>query len=266
LNTLTDLADLSGRRALITGGAGHLGRVMAHTLAGMGADLVLVDLDSEKLEETGEELNDRFPSKVRTFFCDLESEDERGDFAKTVLETGGINILINNAAFVGTSELHGWAEPFEKQTLVAWRRAMEVNLTAAFHLSQLFAPSLKVNRGSSIINIGSIYGSIAPDWSLYEGTDMTNPAAYGVSKAGLVQLTKWLATTVAPDIRVNSLSLGGVERGQPQEFIGRYIKKTPLGRMACEADIIGPIAFLSSDMSSYVTGHNLSVDGGWATS
>ena len=264
MNTLTDLADLSGRRAIITGGAGHLGRVMAHTLAGMGADLVLVDLDPEKLEDTGEELNDRFPSKVRTFFCDLESEDERGDLAKTVLETGGINILINNAAFVGTTELHGWAEPFEKQSLVAWRRAMEVNLTAAFHLSQLFAPSLKVNRGSSIINIGSIYGSIAPDWSLYEGTDMANPAAYGVSKAGLVQLTKWLASALGPFVRVNSISLGGIERGQPQEFIDRYIKKTPLGRMACEGDIIGAIAFLSSDMSSYVTGHDLPADGGWS--
>jgi NAD(P)-dependent dehydrogenase (short-subunit alcohol dehydrogenase family) len=266
LNTLTDLADLSGRRAIITGGAGHLGGVMAQTLAGMGADLVLVDLDSQILEGIGQELNDRFPSKVQTISCDLECEEERGDLANTVLETGGINILINNAAFVGTTELSGWAEPFEKQTLVAWRRAMEVNLTAAFHLSQLFAPSLKVNRGSSIINIGSIYGSIAPDWSLYEGTGMTNPAAYGVSKAGLTQLTKWLTTTLSPSVRVNSISLGGIERGQPAKFIGRYIKKTPLCRMACEEDIIGAIAFLSSDMSSYVTGHNLSVDGGWSIS
>ena len=92
---------------------------------------------------------------------------------------------------------------------------------------------------------------------------MANPAAYGVSKAGLVQLTKWLASALGPFVRVNSISLGGIERGQPQEFIDRYIKKTPLGRMACEGDIIGAIAFLSSDMSSYVTGHNLSVDGGW---
>jgi NAD(P)-dependent dehydrogenase (short-subunit alcohol dehydrogenase family) len=264
LNTLTDLADLSGRRTVITGGAGHLGRVMAQTLAGMGADLVLVDLDSEKLEGIGEELKNRFSSVVQTISCDLESEEERGDLAKTVLEAGEINVLINNAAFVGTTELSGWAEPFEKQTLVAWRRAMEVNLTAAFHLCQLFAPALKVCRGSSIINVGSIYGSIAPDWSLYEGTDMANPAAYGVSKAGLVQLTKWLASTLAPSVRVNSISLGGIERGQPQAFIGRYIKKTPLCRMACEKDIIGAIAFLSSDLSSYVTGHNLSVDGGWS--
>ena len=93
---------------------------------------------------------------------------------------------------------------------------------------------------------------------------MTNPAAYGVSKGGLVQLTKWLASTLAPDIRVNSISLGGIERDQPQEFIGRYIKKTPLGRMACEGDIIGAIAFLSSDMSNYVTGHDLPADGGWS--
>ena len=257
--------DLSGRRAVITGGAGHIGRVIADTFAGMGANLVLVDIDAERLSEVGEALSKKNSVEIKTVACDLEFEELRENLAATVLDAGGLNVLVNNAAFVGTSNLSGWAEPFERQTLDTWRRAVEVNLTAAFHLSQLFAPDLRRQLGASIINIGSIYGSLAPDWSLYEGTDMANPAAYGVSKAGLVQLTKYLATSLAPNVRANAISLGGVERGQPEIFKERYINKTPLRRMATEEDLIGAVAFLASDMSSYVTGQTLTVDGGLST-
>jgi len=121
---------------------------------------------------------------------------------------------------------------------------------------------LRESHGN-IINIGSIYGEYAPDWSLYEGTTMSNPAAYGAAKGGLIQLTKWLATTLAPDVRVNSISPGGIERGQAKKFVDRYKSRTPLKRMACEDDFRGVIAFLASNMSSYVTGQNIRVDGGW---
>ena len=265
MTQLKKLMDLSGRRAVITGGAGHIGRVIADTFAGMGANLVLVDIDAERLSEVGEALSKKNSVEIKTVACDLEFEELRENLAATVLDAGGLNVLVNNAAFVGTSNLSGWAEPFERQTLDTWRRAVEVNLTAAFHLSQLFAPNLRNQLGASIINIGSIYGCLAPDWSLYEGTDMANPAAYGVSKAGLVQLTKYLATSLAPNVRANAISLGGVERGQPEIFKERYINKTPLRRMATEEDLIGAVAFLASDMSSYVTGQTLTVDGGLST-
>ena len=104
---------------------------------------------------------------------------------------------------------------------------------------------------------------MAPDWSLYKDLDMENPAAYGVSKGGVIQLTRWLSTRLAPSIRVNTISPGGIFRGQPEKFIERYEARTPMGRMAKEIDLSGALIFLASDLSSYVTGQNVVVDGGW---
>ena len=128
---------------------------------------------------------------------------------------------------------------------------------------QGLTPLLRKSKGANIINIGSTYGTWAPDHSLYEGTSMGNPAAYASSKAGLIQLTKWLSTTLASSIRVNAISPGGVLRSQPQIFVKKYKARTPLKRMAKEDDFRGAIAYLASDLSSYVTGQNLAVDGGW---
>lgn len=260
---LEKLMSLKGRRALITGAAGGLGRVMADALAELGADLVLVDQSGSNLESLQHDLEDQWNINAKAVVCNLEVEKERNVMINAIKSDGkGLNILINNAAFVGSSDLQGWAVPFEEQTLETWRRAMEVNLGAAFHLAQAFMPELKLGEGGNIINIGSIYGVYGPDWSLYEGTNMGNPAAYAVSKGGLIQLTRWLATTNAQDVRVNAISPGGIFRNQPEVFVERYKKKTPLGRMATENDFRGVVAFLASDMSCYMTGQNLIVDGG----
>ena len=136
-------------------------------------------------------------------------------------------------------------------------------MTSAFHLSRDLAPLLRKSGNGSIINIGSIYGVAAPDYSLYKGTNLGNPAAYAASKGGLIQLTKWLSTSLAKEIRVNSISPGGIFRNQPEEFVTKYENKTPLKRMASEEDMKGIIAYLSSDLSAYVTGQNILVDGGW---
>ena len=125
------------------------------------------------------------------------------------------------------------------------------------------APLLKESAGGCIINIASIYGSYGPDHSLYAGTEMGTPAAYAASKGGLIQLTRWLATTLGPGVRVNTVSPGGVFRNQPEVFVQRYRERTPLARMATEDDFRGAIAYLASDLSAYVTGQNLAVDGGW---
>lgn len=263
MTTLTELSNLQGRRALITGGAGNLGRVFAETLGELGADLLLVDLPGSKLEDFATELNARWGVKVSCYYCDLESQVQRAELIGWVAESGEpLNILVNNAAFVGTSDLQGWNVEFEEQSLETWRRAIEVNLTAAFDLCKGLAPILRNSGNSSIVNIASIYGFLGPDWDLYKGTQMSNPAAYAASKAGLIQFTRWLSTTVSPEIRVNSISPGGVFRSQPKVFVERYIEKTPLGRMAEEDDFRGAIAYLASDMSRYITGHNLVIDGG----
>jgi NAD(P)-dependent dehydrogenase (short-subunit alcohol dehydrogenase family) len=264
MTTIKDLIDLKGRRALVTGAAGGLGKVMADTLAELGADLVLVDRLGSDFDSLSENLIERWDVKVEQNFCDLEQQEQRTELMDWLKGSDlGLNILINNAAFIGTSELQGWGVPFEQQTVETWRRALEVNLTAVFDLCQGLTPTLKAATGASIINIASIYGVYGPDWGLYEGTGMRNPAAYGVSKGGLIQFTRWLATTIAPSVRVNSISPGGVFRNQPESFVQRYEAKTPLGRMATENDFRGVVAYLASDMSKYVTGQNLEVDGGW---
>ena len=263
--TLRELMSLHGRRILITGAAGWLGRTMADTLAELGATVLLVDRDTNALAQVAEDLRSRWAVDAQCYEIDLEKQTQRSQLISAVRDSGeGLHVLINNAAFVGTSGLAGWAEPFADQSLETWRRALEVNLTAAFDLCQGFAPLLANARGS-IVNIGSIYGEFGPDWSMYEGTAMANPAAYSVSKGGLLQLTRWLATTLAPNVRINSISPGGIARNQPQSFVDRYEARTPLARMATEDDFRGAIAYLASDMSTYVTGQNLKVDGGWST-
>jgi NAD(P)-dependent dehydrogenase (short-subunit alcohol dehydrogenase family) len=263
MTTIKTLMNLSGRRALITGSAGGLGRVMAQTLAELGADLVLLDRPNTHLAEIANNLSDAWSVKVVIKYCDLEIQEHRETLISEMIQEDKLDILINNAAFVGTSDLAGWAVPFAEQSMETWRRALEVNLTAAFHLCQGLAPLLKASGQGCIINIGSIYGEFGPDWSLYEGTSMSNPAAYAASKGGLMQLTRWLATTLAPEIRVNAICPGGIARGQAKEFVQRYEAKTPLRRMGNEDDFYGAIAYLGSDLSLYVTGHILSVDGGW---
>lgn len=264
VRTINQLMDLRGRRALITGATGGLGSVMANALAELGAELVLVDRHSSDFGMLKSDL-DKWQVKVRAIPCDIEQESERRNLIRSIVDDGnGLSILINNAAFVGTSDLNGWAVPFEQQTLDTWRRALEVNLTAVFDFCQGLVPVLRRSPGANIVNISSIYGILGPDWRLYDDTGMGNPAAYSSSKGGLIQLTRWLSTTLAPDVRVNSISPGGISRGQDKNFVARYNARTPLGRMATEEDFRGAIVYLTSDLSSYVTGQNLVVDGGWS--
>lgn len=262
--TLSSLMDLRGRVAVITGGAGHLGRAMADALAELGASICLVDRNAEAMASATAVLKERWSVDGAGIVLDLEREAERKTLPAQVAERfGHADILVNNAGFVGDSQLQGWAVPFEEQRIDTWRRAMEVNVTAAFHLSQLLAPQLKSGGRGSIVNVSSIYGVVGPDMGLYEETAMGNPAAYAVSKGGVLQMTRWLSTVLAPAVRVNCITPGGIARGQPTAFVERYERRTPLGRMGCEEDFKGAIAYLASDLSAWVTGENLMVDGGW---
>jgi NAD(P)-dependent dehydrogenase (short-subunit alcohol dehydrogenase family) len=264
MTTIKELMDLSGKRALITGANGALGRIFAESLAELGTDLVLVDIKESNFETFSAEISSKWGVTAQSLVCDLEVQSERSKLIKSVKsESKTLDILINNAALVGSSDLHGWGVPFEEQSIDTWRRALEVNLTAVFDLCQGLIPLMKASRNGSIINIASIYGIYAPNWDLYEGTNMGNPAGYAASKAGLIQLTRWLSTTVAPEVRVNSISPGGIFRNQEPVFTQKYEKLNPMGRMATEDDFRGAIAFLASNLSKYVTGQNLHVDGGW---
>jgi len=264
MKTIKKLMDLKGRVALITGGAGHIGSAMAQALAELRGKIVIIDLSPESCSRVCEEISSDFGIEAFPIAADLSREEEVLLIpGRVVEEFGRLDILVNCAAFVGTSELPGWISPFNKQRVDTWRSALEINLTVPFILTQACAPLLKKSGHGSVINIASTYGLVGPDMRLYEGAKMGSPAAYAASKGGLLQLTRWLATILAPDIRVNTITPGGVYREQPETFHKRYIEKTPLGRMATEEDFKGAVSYLASDLSSYVTGQNIIVDGGY---
>ena len=257
--------DMHERTVLITGALGGLGQVFAETISELGGDLLLVDYPRSDYSVLTKKLS-KYDNQIFCIDCDLESEEDRKALITKIYASNiDLSVLINNAAFAGTSDLDGWITKFEEQSLSTWKRAIEVNLNAVFDLSRELTPLLRKSGKGSIINIASIYGLNGPNMALYKDTAMGNPAAYAASKGGLIQFSRWLATVLAPDIRVNSISPGGIFRNQSKKFIERYEGKTPLNRMATEEDLKGIIAYLSSDLSAYVTGENIVVDGGFTT-
>jgi NAD(P)-dependent dehydrogenase (short-subunit alcohol dehydrogenase family) len=263
VRTIRQLFQLDGRVALITGGAGHIGLACGEALAELGARVVVVDREQAACDARAQDLAARFGVEAFGLVADLERPDAcTTAVAVTLSRMGRLDVLVNNAAYTGASDVPGYAVPLPAQTVDAWNAALRVNLTAPFVLSQAAFPELARHAGC-IVNVGSIYGTVGPHNDLYEGTDMANPAAYAAAKGGLAQLTRYLATAMAPEVRVNCVSPGGVARGQPSAFVERYEARTPLGRMATEEDFKGAFAYLASDASAYVTGQNLLVDGGW---
>ncbi len=248
--------------ALVSGGAGHIARAAAEALLEAGATVALVDANADAVQAAREQLG--VPDRILTLTADLADEAQTRTVVRdTITRLGGLDVLIHTAALMTSVAQHGWNEPFDRQLTESWDLALRINLTTAFVLAQEAATSLAATGRGSVIFLSSIYGLVGPDLRIYEGTDMRNPVAYGVSKAGLVALARHLATTLAPRVRVNTITPGGVARGQARAFVEAYEQRTPLGRMAAEEDLKGAVAYLASDLSSYVTGHNLVVDGGW---
>lgn len=264
MKTIKELMTLRGRTALITGGAGHIGRAIAEAYAELGASVALVDLDPTACDRVAADIAGRFHVEAIGLPIDLEVESEVRSAVPAVLaRLARLDVLVNSAALVGTSRLEGWATALSAQRVEPWRRALEVNMTAPFVLMQAAAEPLRKSGHGAIINVASIYGVSGPDMRLYEGVPMGNPAAYGASKGGLLQMTRWFATALAPHVRVNAISPGGVWRDQPGPFVEKYVARTPMQRMATEEDMKGAAVYLASDLSAYVTGQNLLVDGGW---
>ena len=264
MRSVPALFDLAGRSALVTGGAGHLGQAIGSALAECGARVALLDRHDPSVAASG--LPSVKGGEHAALTVDLAVEDQvRAAPAAVADALGGLDIIVHAAAFVGTDAHIGWTTPVELQSLSKWRDALEVNLTAPFALTQSALSHLRESGHGSVIHIGSIYGALGPDWSLYDADDVPGtPAAYAASKGGLMQMTRWLATSLAPDIRVNAIVPGGIERDTAPRFKAAYEKRTPLARMATEEDIKGAAAFLASDAASYVTGQSVVVDGCWS--
>ena len=264
MKSVRELMDLSGRVALVTGGAGFIGTAISEVMAELGASVVVLDVVEGACAERAGWISDRYSAEAMPLVVDLTDEKALRAVPVQVLERfERVDIVFNCAGLVGTSDLKGWTVPFLEQDSTTYRKALDVNLTAPFVLVQSCAEALKASEHGSVINIASIYGLVGPDLRLYEGTSMGNPAGYAASKGGLIQLTRWLATVLAPDVRVNAITPGGLWRNQPETFREQYVARTPLGRMGTEEDLKGAAAYLASDLSAYVTGQNLIVDGGW---
>ena len=259
-----NIINISNRIALITGGAGYIGSDIAKTLCDEGVRVILADSSKGNLTKINNKLQRKYNKLLDTYLIDLTDDEE----VKNLIEYLNkkykkIDILINSIGMVGTDKSNGWNTDFKYQTKDVWQKALDVNLTSIFFLIQSLQSLLEKSKNASIVNISSIYGKHAPDYDIYHNTNINNPAAYSVSKSGIIYLTKWLAVNLAPIIRVNSISPGGIYRKQDKKFIQKYIKRTLLGRMAKERDISNAVLYLASDLSSYVTGQNLVVDGGW---
>ncbi|HXY99718.1 MAG TPA: SDR family oxidoreductase [Stellaceae bacterium] len=262
------LFDLAGKTAVITGACGILGRRFAAGLAEFGADLALVDLDEAATADLAAGLAQRHGVKAVGIACDVAEPAQVRRMAERVDGAfGGAQILMNNAATKGR-DLDAFFAPVESFDLVTWREIMAVNLDGMFLVAQALGARMAERGGGSIIQTASIYGMLAPDPRIYEGSEyngraINTPAVYTASKAGVIGLTRHLATYWASrGVRVNTLTPGGVASGQNDTFSRRYAARIPLGRMAEADDMVGTAVFLASDASRYVTGQNIAVDGG----
>lgn len=263
------LFDLRGKVAVVTGGAGILGQHFCKGLAESGADVAVVDLQIDRAKEVAEILTKCYGVKAFGYGCDVSDADSvKAMVVEIVGMFGQINILHNNAA--GKSDdLEAFFAPFEEYSLDQWRKIMAVNLDGMFLVAQAVGKQMVAQKkGGSIIQTASIYGVMAPDHRIYEGSfylgrQINTPAVYSASKAAVIGLTKHLATYWADKgIRVNTLTPGGTESGQNGEFKRRYSNRIPMGRMANAPEMVGALLYLASDASSYVTGQNVIVDGG----
>ena len=256
---------LDGQVAVVTGGAGILGRVFCRALADAGAQVAVLDVLEEQARAAASDLGDA----AAGFACDVSDPASVSAAVEAVMSRfGRIDVLVNNAA-TKTADVRAFFEPFETYSLETWREVMGVNIDGMFLMAQAVGREMLKAGSGRIIQTASIYGLVGPDDRIYEGSEylggpINTPAVYSASKAAVVGLTKWLATHWADKgIRVNCLVPGGVSSGQNGVFDEKYSARTPMGRMARAEEMAPPLLFLASDASSYVTGQVLAVDGGW---
>ena len=266
------LFNLSNKVAVVTGGIGLLGKYFCSGLAEHGASVAIIDIDREKLTSFEEELARKTNSQVKGYVCDVSNPESVADtIDKIVQDFGKIDVLHNNAASK-SDDLTAFFSPFEEYDLDQWREIMSVNLDGMFLMAQSVGNQMiRQGYGGSIIQTSSIYGISGPDSRIYEGSEfygqaINTPAVYSASKAGVVGLSKYLATYWAgQQIRVNTLTPGGVESGQNETFVRKYSSRVPMARMGKPSEMVGALLFLASDASSYVTGQNIIIDGGLTT-
>lgn len=249
---------LDGKVAIVTGGSGICGTPIVTALAEAGAHVVIGSRDVAKNTEFAKSLvkSGRSAEAVQ---LDLGAEKSVRAVCDDLLRRyGRIDVLVNNAVSRAGGDLR-------HSSVENWEETLRVNATGLFLACKSFSEPMQQARSGSIINISSIYGMVGPDFSIYEGTELTNPVNYAFTKGGMINLTRYLASFLAPfNVRVNCISPGGVQTDStPANFVPNYSRRTPMQRMGKPDDIKGAIVFFASDASEYITGQNLAIDGGW---
>ncbi|MEW5911499.1 MAG: SDR family oxidoreductase [Thermodesulfobacteriota bacterium] len=267
-----NLFDLNGRVVLIAGGAGGIGRRMAAAIARAGAQVVIADRDGARCQELAQAIAADTDGRLAGLALDVT--DEAGvvaAFAGLGRDYGRLDGLVYNVM----AKPEGYYRPFEQYPWDTWRQVLETNLGGAFLCCREAGKLMLPAKQGSVVLTASVYGVVAPDQRIYEGSTsagniyggndpLSCPAAYSASKGGLIALARHLASLWGPaGVRVNCLTPGGVYDGQEEAFHQAYQARTPLGRMAAFTDFDGAALFLLSEASAYVTGTNLMVDGGW---
>ncbi len=263
----TQICNLNERRILLVGASGHFGRPIAHALARAGAEVILAGRSLEKLDHLAAEI-EQADGRAKTLQLDVADDDS----CKVAIDRIGQSMpcldgIVNNA-------YHGRVGVLETITPEDFSLASQLNMIGPFRLIQMAIPLLSASAttwgdgSTSIVNVASMYGMVSPDPGIYGDSGANNPVHYGATKAGMIQMTRYLACHLATrGIRVNSISPGPfppaeIERDNPS-FHANLIRKVPMGRIGRADEVAGPVVFLLSSAASYITGANLPVDGGW---
>ena len=260
--SLAELHSLSGKVALVTGGAGYLGTAISQTLAELGAHVVIASRDKKKCEQRASEIEQEFDHTIRSIGLELDITKKASINAclqGARKEFNQLDILVN-CSWSGNK--NSWESIDEND----WAYDIDVCLNAVFRVTKLAFEDLKKTKGV-ILNVASMYGHVAPDYRMYDGNQFANPPSYGAAKAGVIQFTKYLASFLSPyGMRANCISPGPYPFPETQEhkaFMAELGKRNPMGRIGQPHEIKGAVALLCSDASSYMTGQNICIDGGW---
>lgn len=242
---------LQKKVVIVTGGSGLLGREIIENLMSENATCINIDINPITLDG------------VVNYICDITNEPEVSAMVQHVVSSyGRIDALVNNAY----PRTRDWGLKFEEIPYDSWQKNVDMQLNSVFLCSQKVLSIMANQLSGSIVNIASIYGMVGPDFSVYDGTSMTMPAAYSAIKGGIINFTKYLASYYGKcGIRINAISPGGIFDNQPELFVKNYEQKVPMKRMGYPSDIAPVVSFLIADEAAYITGQNIAIDGGWTS-
>ena len=271
IDSISKTFDIKGRNIVLTGSSGTLGSQYSNYLSSAGANMILVDLDNSKNKKLEQEIKTKYSTNVHAYEIDLSNSDQVKTVCKEIIsDYKHIDGLINNAGFTSKfakeKKTSTYTSSCEDFPLEIWNKTLDVNLTGAFLCSQIFGREMIKRKKGIIVNIASHYALVGADQRIYGQSGLNLPVSYAASKGAIVNFTRYLAAYLSgKNVRVNTLTPGGVfdKKYHSKNFVKKYSDKTMLNRMATINEYNAAILFLISDASSYMTGSNLVIDGGW---